>query len=160
MPDMSLLGFIEHLARFEMRLHEESHRGLDHAARIVEEEAKHEIGHYQEAAGPFAAWAELADSTKEDRAKKGFTENDPGLRTGQMRESIGRAVEVPEAVVGSNDDKLIWFELGTSKQPPRSVLGTAVIHKEHQVRAVLGGAVVSALIGRDVFQGKIPISGD
>jgi hypothetical protein len=159
MPDLSLLGFIEHLAHFQHRLHEETHKGLERVGRIVEREAKAELGHYQDAAAPFVAWAELADATKADRVAQGFTENDPGLRSGEMRDGIGHVVGHEEVVIGSNDDKMVWFELGTEKQPPRSALGTAVIHKEPEIVAVLGGSVVTALIGHDVFNGKIPISG-
>ena len=159
MPEMSLLGFIGHLAEFHVRLKEHEHKALDHVGRIVRAESVSEIGTYQDEAGQFAAWAELADSTKQDRVSKGFTENDPGLRTGEMRDSIDYEVGDKEVVIGSDEDKMVWFELGTEKQPPRSVLGTAVIHKEHQITSVLGGSVVSALIGRDVFNGKIPISG-
>jgi hypothetical protein len=159
MLDMSLLGFIEHLAHFEHRLHAETHKGLEHVGRIVEREAKAELGHYQDAAGPFVAWAELADATKEDRVAHGFTENNPGLRSGEMQDSIGHAVGHEEVVIGSNDDKMVWFELGTEKQPPRSALGVATVHKEAHIVAVLGGSVVTALVGHDVFHGKIPISG-
>jgi hypothetical protein len=159
MPDMSLSGFIEHLARFDIRLHEQTHKGLEHAASIVEAEAWREFGHYQDAAGPFAAWAELADATKDDRTKHGYTENDPGLRSGEMQASLGHEVAVAEAVVGSNDQNLVYFELGTERQPPRSILGIAMVHKTEDVVHVLGGSVVSALIGRDVFKGRIPISG-
>jgi hypothetical protein len=155
---MTLLGFIEHLAHFQHRLHEETQRGLEAVGKIIEAEAKREIGTYQDAAPPFAAWAELADATKEDRVRQGFTENDPGLRTGEMRDSIHHTADHEAAVIGSDSDKLVYFELGTEKQPPRSVLGSAVIHKEHDVTAVLGGSVTTALIGRDVFGGRIPIS--
>ena len=67
-------------------------RAVVHCATLVEEEAKAEIGTYQDQAGPFIAWPELADSTKEDRTRQGFTENDPGLRSGAMRDSIGTAI--------------------------------------------------------------------
>lgn len=160
MPDMSLLGFMEHLAHFDHRLHEAKHKGLERVAKIVEAEAKRELGTYQDAAGPFVAWAELADSTKDDRVAKGYTPNDPGRRSGEMADGIGHRSDSEEAVIGSNDDKMVWFELGTEKQPPRSALGGSVIRKEDAIVAVLGGSVVTALIGRDVFHGMIPIRGD
>lgn len=157
MPDMTLLGFIAHLAHFAHRLHEEQRKGFERAAKIVEAEAKKELGTYQGAAGPFSAWAELADATKDDRVAKGFSENDPGLRTGEMRDHISHTSDGEGAVVGSDDDKMVWFELGTSKQPPRSVLGMAAVHKEHEVAQVLGQHVVTALIGKDVFGGSLKI---
>ena len=124
--------------------------GLNQAALVVERRAKAKIGHYQEESGEFAAWAELADSTKDDRLKQGFTENDPGLRTGDMRDSIGHMVGHHVAHVGSNDDKLVWFELGTEKQPPRSVLGGAAIDSAPEVVRIMGARVVAALVGQGV----------
>ena len=159
MASMSLLGFIGHLAGVDHRLHTHGIKAMEWVGEIVEKEAKNELGTYQASAGPFAGWAELADSTKSDRVSKGFTENDPGLRTGEMRESIRHVADDHEVVIGSDDDKMVWFEVGTAKQPPRSVLGVAVIHKEKEIQHHLGGSVVSALIGHDVFGGSIPISG-
>ncbi len=157
MPEMSLMGFIGHLAGFDARLKSTMHTGFERVGQIVEAEAKHELGTYQGAAGPFAAWAELADSTKDDRVRKGYTENDPGLRSGDMRESINHAADHDGATIGSDDDKMVYFELGTDKQPPRSALGTAVIHKQVEIEHAVGGGVVSALVGHDVAGGSIPI---
>lgn len=161
MPDMSLLGFIGHLAGFAARLDAHEHKALDHIGKIVAEEAKHELGTYQEAVGQFGAWPSLAESTQAERTRLGFTPDDPGLRSGAMRDSIEHVVADREAVIGSADEHLEYFELGTRHQPPRSVLGMAVLHEEHQIRAIAGGAVVSAFIGHgDVFGGEIPERGD
>jgi hypothetical protein len=106
---------------------------------------------------PFAGWAELADSTKDDRVKQGFAENEPGLRTGVMRESIDHVVGDRETVVGSNSENLERFELGTSRQPPRSVLGIAAVHKGPEIAHILGLSVVKSLFGPGVFKGKMLI---
>jgi hypothetical protein len=160
MPDMSLGDFITHIAHaieeIEHEKHEE-HKALEEAAKLVEKEAKKEIGHYQDAAPPFVGWAELADSTKEDRVNQGFSENEPGLRTGEMRESIDHVVGEREAVVGSNSENLERFELGTSRQPPRSVLGIAAVHKGPQIAHILGMSVVKSLVGPGVFKGRMLI---
>jgi hypothetical protein len=53
MPDMSLGDFITHIAHASEELeHEkhEEHKALEEAAKLVEKEAKKEIGHYQDAA--------------------------------------------------------------------------------------------------------------
>lgn len=157
MADLSLPDFMAHLAGFNTRLIVESRRSMEKIAKAVEAEAKHEIGTYQDAAGPFSGWPELADATKEDRAKHGFSENQPGLRTGEMRDSIHHEFDHEAAVVGSDEDKLVWFELGTVKQPPRSVLGVAVVHKEPEIVHELGNHVVTALVGHEVFQGMLKI---
>ena len=136
------------------------HEGLELAARLIEKEAKREIGEYQNGAGPFVGWAELADSTKTDRVSQGFTENDPGLRTGEMRDSIEHVVQGNEAHVGSDDQNLVWFELGTSKQPPRSVLGLAAVSKGQEAADLVGGMVSIALVGEGVHKGRMVIRED
>lgn len=133
--------------------------GLDNAARIVVKEAKREIGTYQDEAGPFPDWPELSPSTKRDRLKKGFSEDEPGLRTGEMRDSISHVTHGREAVIGSDSDKLLWFELGTvgpgnHSQPPRSVLGLAVVHKEEQIVDAIAKPIVRLLSGNS-FRARI-----
>lgn len=158
MIEMGLAEFAIKLTEVALEAMEAERHALEKAAKLVENEAKSRVGHYQEAIGPFAGWAELADSTKADRVNQGFTENDPGLRTGEMRDSIEHKTEEHEAQIGSNNDKLVWFELGTSKQPPRAVLGGAACAKEAEVVSILGDGVVTALIGAGVHGGKFPIS--
>src|SRR5580692_4771055 len=82
------------------------HAALERAAKLIERRAKKKIGEYQEQAGPFIAWPELAESTKADRARQGYPEDEPLLRSGEMRDSIEHVVIDNEAQVGSNDDKL------------------------------------------------------
>lgn len=110
---------------------------LEHAGQMVEDEAKRLIGTYDY----DPRWPELADATKEDRVKKGFSENDPGLRTGEMRDSIHHTVVGDTAHVGSDDDKLVWFELGTVHQPPRTVLKGAVLNEANAIEHMVGHAV-------------------
>lgn len=157
MPEFSLLGLAAHLAAAHAEMKHAEHTALEQAARLIEARAKAELGTYQEAAGPFAPWAELADSTKADRARHGYSEDEPGLRTGEMRDSIGHEVGDREAVIGSNDQSLVYFELGTEKQPPRSVLGSAAVTEAPKVAELLGGAVVKTLFGRAVIDGSMPI---
>jgi HK97 gp10 family phage protein len=155
---MSLLGFIEHLARATMEMHVAEHRALERAAKIVQKEAKEEIGHYQEEAGPFVHWAELAESTKEDRVRQGFAEDEPLLRTGEMRDSIEYRVVEREAVVGSDSPIAEYQELGTTHIPPRSFLGGAAFRKAEEVAKIVGAAPVIALVGEQVIGGRLGIS--
>ena len=157
MPDLSLVEFIAHIAKAVAEEKEHEHKALEKAAKLVEREAKRELGNYQDAAGPFGAWPELADRTQDDRVKAGFTANDPGRRSGEMADGIGHEVGDKEAVIGSNDDEMVYFELGTEKQPPRSVLGMALVHKAPQVARILGEGVVQALVGKGVFLGRMGI---
>jgi hypothetical protein len=130
---MTLDEFIAKLEKAATEVPAGIEAGLHAAGEMVEKEAKAEIGTYQRGnTGPFGDWDELAAYTKEDRLKRGFSENDPGYRTGEMRDSIGHTVHGESAHIGSNDDKLKWFELGTVgkagelAQPARSVLGVAL----------------------------------
>lgn len=160
MKEFTLESFVAHLASMSVAVVAEEHHALERAAKMVEAEAKREIGQYQDAAHPFAPWSELAESTKTDRIAQGYSENDPGLRSGAMRDSIQHAVLEHEAHVGSDDDKMVWFELGTSKQPPRSVLGTALVHKTEEVVEVLGDSLITALVGEGVHKGRLEFSPD
>lgn len=113
---------------------------------MVEAEAKSLIGEYQGAAGPFGAWADLADSTLADKAAKGFGVPDPLLRTGEMRDSIEHTVRGRSGHVGSDNDKAVWQTFGTSRIPPRDFLGHAAVHKEKQILSLTGRHVYGALI--------------
>jgi len=157
MPDVSLIElaalFTEMVTESEVRTRE----GLEEAARIVQREAKAELGHYQEEAGPFPAWAELADATKDDRVRQGYTENDPGLRSGEMRDSIQHIVDGHEAHIGSDDEHLFFFELGTVKQPPRPVLAGSLIRREHDVAEAIGRRYLARLHADGVVDGALPV---
>lgn len=121
--------------------------GFEAAATMIEEQAKSELGNYQPAAGPFAAWPELADSTKADRSAHGYPENEPLLRDGTLRDSIEHSVDAAGASVGSNLDIAVYQELGTSRMPPRSFLGSAAVTKGKEAAAAVGAAVVAAAFG-------------
>ena len=142
----SLASFALHLAVMEVAVKKEMEHGLKKAAKIIEDAAKAEIGNYQEAIGEFDAWAELADSTKSDRLNQGYTENDPLLRSGKLRDSIGSTVDGLEAAIGSNLDIAVYQELGTEKIPPRPFLGTAAEHSKSKVKAIVGRSTAKGLL--------------
>ena len=116
------------------------HGALEHAAVIVETEAKRVIGTHD------YNWPPLEQATI-DRKKHGDT---PLLETGEMRDSIEHTVHQSEiehvAYIGSNNDKAVWQELGTSKIPPRSFLAGAAHHKIDEVLEVIGLHVVQRMI--------------
>ena len=122
-------------------------KGVKAAVEMLDKAAKAEFGIYQEASGPFAAWAELADSTKEDRLAKGFSENDPLLRSGELRDSIHHEAEDWEGIVGSTSEIMLYQELGTSRIPPRPVLGIALYDNLDRIREMIGHAAVSGFVG-------------
>ena len=147
-------GFFEfaaHLIASDIAVIESLNRGLKIFAASVEKTAKDEIGFYQDAVGPFPAWAELAESTETEKARLGYPLEAPLLRTGDMKDSISHEVGMLEAVVGSTDDKMVYHEFGTSRMPPRPVLGPALYHNRAKIEKILGAAVVTGLIGQDII---------
>jgi|SRR6266853_465291 len=99
----------------------------------LKKEARDAIGHLHDAAGPFKKWAELAESTKQDKERLGYVFNadyNPLLRTGELRDSIDYSV-IPGVLgtlllLGSSSQIMIYQELGTAYIPPRSVLGATM----------------------------------
>ncbi|MDY3551402.1 hypothetical protein R5W24_000478 [Gemmata sp. JC717] len=150
-------SFAAHLLTAAVAVQKAEHKLLAHVGKVVEKRAKAKIGEYQDAAPPFAGWAELADATKAERVKQGFPEDEPLLRTGDMRDSIGHTVQGNEVTIGSNNDKAVWQELGTETIPPRSFLGGAMAEELPKLKEILGEGVVAALVGKDVYQGKLEI---
>jgi len=168
----SLAEFAGYLAKVPALILIEQHEGLELAARVIEKEAKELIGEYHGSAGPFVAWKELADSTKEERVQQGFPENDPLLRDGLLRDAIEHRAGIFDAAIGVPDKEVQhsyrkkpdnigeiaeYQELGTNGIPPRSFLGMAAVHKSEAVANILGRSVVKALMGGQVFGGKLPI---
>lgn len=145
----SLLHLSEHLAAAAVKEVVTIDAGLEKCLVMMEKTAKGEIGHYQPQRGPFQDWAELADSTKEDRVRQGFTENDPLERTGGLRDSIGHEKGVLEGAMGSTSEIMAYQEFGTPTIPPRPVIGPAAFRNKERIQAILGASVISGM-----FNGK------
>lgn len=140
-------AFAAHLIALHARDKIVEHEALEHACVEIEDRAKAKFGEYQAEAGPFAAWAPLAQSTIDDRVAKGFTPDDPLLRSGETRDSIDHKVVANEGHVGSDSDVLLWLELGTSKMPPRSTLGAAAFEMGPKIAEEIGLEFVAFLSG-------------
>jgi len=114
---------------------------MEKACVIVETEAKRVIGTYD------YDWAPLAESTREQRVKLGFSEDEPLLRTGALRDSIEHRVETEHiglevvGLVGTDNEIAKYQELGTRTIPPRSFLGEAAMHKEEEIHELFGSAM-------------------
>lgn len=137
--------FGAHLAKLALIGEEVSHHITEEGAKIIEKDAKARLGEYQGYAGPFNAWAELADSTKADRVAKGFPENEPELRIGEMRDSIEISAKGNEAAVGSASEIAMYQELGTEKMPPRPSLGPAAFESKRPI-GEMGARTLAAWI--------------
>ena len=149
--------FAAHLLTLAVAQHEAEKKSLEQGAKLIEKRAKEKIGEYQDQAGPFIAWKELADSTKADRSKQGYPEDEPLLRSGEMRDSIQHTVFDHVAQIGSNSDIAVYQELGTQYIPPRSFLGGAAAESAEKICEITGRNAVVALVGADVFGGRMLI---
>lgn len=140
-----------HLATRPAEVAIELHHGLERIAKKIEAAAKAEVGVYQPSVGPFIGWEELAQDTKDDRVKQGYSENDPLLRSGQRRDDISHSVEGLTAMIGTPESAetaqiAIYEEFGTEHEPPRPVLGPAAFRNKTAIQMLVGAAVVSGLI--------------
>lgn len=122
-------------------------RGLEKAAKLIEETAQDEIGTYQGAIGPYPEWASLADSTEQEKTRLGYPANAPLLRTGDLRESIVHEVGEWEATVGSTDPVMTYHEFGTDKMPPRPVIGPALYRNLDAVQQLVGDFAYEIISG-------------
>ena len=153
MRDFRNLGsFATYLAELEADIIAAQLRALVVAGEIVKTEAKAEIGTYQDQVKDVVGWAELAYSTKDDRVRQGYTENDPLLRDGTLRDSIESQVEMPIPSIGvmQTGSPLAvaeWQEMGTPTIPPRSFLAGAIVRKTSNLIEMIGARVVWALRG-------------
>lgn len=149
MSALTLLEMAERMAAAAVATREAANAGLEQAAIIVEKAAKDKFGEYQEAVGPFPEWAELAESTQEERERLGFTPNDPLLRRGDLRDSFKHQTGDQQAVIGSTSPIMAYQEFGTDRIPPRPVVGPAALESHGKIKRILGSAVVSGIVGRD-----------
>jgi hypothetical protein len=142
----SIPAFLAHLERVRRELEILPLAIVSKAAVMVSHEAKDYIGTYN--ATP--RWPELAESTKKDREKKGYPANEPLLRTGELKDSITWEAHATshgaEACVGSDDQKAVWQELGTSRIPPRPFLTTAARAMEKPIHKLAGRLAVGTLV--------------
>ena len=104
----------------------------------------------------------MADSTKSERAALGYPENEPLLRDGTLRDSIKHKVVMTgissgEAHIGSDSPIAEYQELGTSRIPPRSFLGGALMRKTAEVVKIVGSGAALGLAGVRVADGYLPL---
>ena len=118
--------------------------GLDKVGTLAQTIAAELPGHYQ------PGWAPLAESTLKDKEAKGFPVPSPLKRTGEMAGSYKKELDLAElaVVVGSDEPKALWQEMGTSRIPPRPVLAPAMSRSLPYAGDVFGEIAVKLLTGR------------
>jgi HK97 gp10 family phage protein len=154
----SVLGFTEHLIALEVGLRVIERKALGAVLQVLEDDMKAQIGEYQDAAGPYPAWAALADSTEVEKERLGYPSDAPLLREGDLEKSFSHEQEGVEGVVGSTDPVMEYHEFGTPKMPPRPVVGPALERKRDKIEHLLGHALVEAIIGGTLQGGSSEIA--
>lgn len=144
--ELSLLQAAEKIALAIATMHKVGEGALEQVARKVEKTAKASLGEYQDAIGPFPEWAELAQATKDDRARQGFPEDEPLLRTGELRKGYDHETRGMTTRIGSPSEIAEYHEFGTAKMPPRPVLGPAVEHNKDFIIKTIGHAVTKGIV--------------
>jgi hypothetical protein len=159
MKEFTLAEFAAHLEGLAAGMKAVEATILEEAGKTIEALAKAKIGEYQEAAGPFATWEPLSENTlycgvdEEGHRYPGKVElgyappDNPLLRTGEMRDSIEHQVIGNEVHVGSNSDVAVDQELGTTKIPPRRLLGGAAFEQAPKIAEAAGMAIAMHLRG-------------
>lgn len=136
--------------------------GLEVGIKVALEESKSELGRYQPAAPPFGEWKPLAEATRDERRDLGFPEDEPLLRTGELRAAIESNVEgdtaaigVPSREVGDGSRKNPFRDIGLVAQnqelgvtiPARSFLGGAMVRKHDEILEATARPTIELLRG-------------
>lgn len=141
----SLVGFVAHLGTIERDLEEVGPAVVARACELVARAAKRAIGKTHE------LWPPL----KPETIARKLRGNTPLLETGELRDSIEWTASGLEGQVGSNNDKAVWHELGTSKIPPRSFLASSAISMEEKIHHMAERAVIAVLEGRGLHSAEM-----
>ncbi len=136
-------AFAKHIQKVTSIHDEKEFKALNFVGKILEEESKKKIGHLQNGAGPFPSWAELAESTKTDKERKGYVFNadyNPLFRDGELKNSIHHVVNrsMRTLYVGSDSDIGLFQEMGTKRIPARSFLGLTLFKAKNEIQYVMG----------------------
>ncbi len=89
--------------------------------------------------------ARVRDGLSEAPGAAGHDE--PWLRSGALRDSIGVQADGLQAVVGSSDPAAVPQELGTARMPARPFLAPVAAGMGEEVARAVGAAMVAALKG-------------
>jgi len=149
----SLIEFAAKLAIASVEMEIAKREVIAAACAILAEESKSLIG------VPKLEWPPLADVTV---ARKDGV-NSPLLETGAMRDSIGWNSDAHEGYVGSNDPLLRYHEFGSdktgnawgSRNPPRPVLGLALVKKREEIYAMAGRAAMAVMLGGAAYAAEM-----
>src|SRR5258708_34955480 len=143
----SLLAFAEHLEKAALEVPVAQHKALGTALVILEKDMKEQIGHFQAQHGPHPAWAPLADSTEDEKARLGYPADAPLLREGDLQDNFRHEQHGDEGIVGSTDPVMAFHEAGTSRMPPRPVVGPALFKTRDKMERLVRDATFAVITG-------------
>jgi hypothetical protein len=144
METFSLLGFVAKLKTIELEMNVLGPALVARACELVAAEAQRVIGTYD------YGWPSLAASTL---AKK--SADTPLLETGEMRGSIQWNSSGNIGFVGSDNDKAVWQEYGTSRIPPRPFLAGAAMAMEPKIHELFKRAVMAVALGKGLHSSEM-----
>src|SRR5664279_2456979 len=148
MPMNGIFGLAEfalHLKQIDRDLHEVGPAIVARACEMVAKQAKRAIGKQHE------LWPPLKPATIARKLRG----NTPLLETGELRDSIEWTASGLEGQVGSNNDKAVWHELGTSRIPARSFLASSAISVEEKIHRMAERSVIAVLEGRGLHSAEM-----
>jgi hypothetical protein len=136
----SILGFVAHLKVLDLEMKTVGHAVVAKACQMVANAAKEALGTYE------FGWIPLKPETIAHKMRG----DSPLLETGELRDSEGNIGHV-----GSNADRAVWMELGTSKIPPRSFLAAAAMQQEHLIHKMAERAVIAIVLGKGLASSEM-----
>jgi phage gpG-like protein len=108
---------------------------LHEGAAIIEAEIKSGFS----GSNPFGL-APLAPATIAKKGNNRFL-----VETGELAGSIEKSIGEHDARVGTNLERAVYLEMGTSRMPPRPTLATAGARAEPKIHALVQAKVAAAL---------------
>jgi hypothetical protein len=141
----SILGFVAKLGAIERDMHATESAIVAKACQMVANAAKEALGTYE------FGWISL----KPETIARKMRGDSPLLETGELRDSIQWNASGHVGHVGSNLDKAVWMELGTSKIPPRSFLAAAARQQEELIYKMATKAVHAVMRGEGLHSSEL-----
>ena len=145
MQTFTLLGFVAKLAAIDRDLKITNEAIVARACELVATAAKDALGTYE------FGWVSLAPETIA-RKMRG---DSPLLETGELRASIEWQASGLKGEVGSNLDKAVWMEFGTSRIPARPFLSAAAMQMEGEIHKMAARAVMAVIAGKGLHSSEM-----
>jgi phage gpG-like protein len=133
----TVLGFVKHLAVLEADMRATEHAIIMKACIMVSNAAKEALGSYE------FGWPALKPETIARKVRG----DSPLLETAELKNSIQWNASGNVGHVGTDLDKGVWMEFGTSRIPPRSFLAAAAQQQEDLIHKMAVKAVISVMRG-------------